>query len=292
MIDPIQKDKREIKTKKEEKEEKENKEKLDIRDIFEFFRLKLSLAMSLPFFVGVILTDKLIIFKPLRLFKIILAFIPVLLVSISGTLLNDYRDYENDLKNPKKAKKPLITGKINKDLAFKFAIIFITISFIISLMFKNLNYFILVLCGIGLTISYYFLKEKVPFDLIIDTFLLPVPILAGWYLISKNPFPSSLLFALLLLCINVYIHGALWDCEIDDVSTVKIIGKPVSWLCLVLTIILFCNILPSKMAVSKIGVLLLNLFFYLLYKKRKWNSYTHILILFGFLFFVDIIIHF
>jgi 4-hydroxybenzoate polyprenyltransferase len=279
---------------REEKEEKgkENEEKLDARDIFEFFRLKLSLAMSLPFFEGVILADKLIFFKPFKLLKAILAFIPVLLISIAGTLLNDYRDYENDLKNPKKAEKPLITGKINKELAFKFAIIFITISFMMSLAFKNLNYFTLVLCGICLAILYYFLKEKVPFDLIIDTFLLPIPILAGWYLISKNSFPTSLLFALLLLCINVYIHGALWDYEIDNISTVKTIGKSLSWLCLVLTIILFCVALPNKMIISKTAMLLLNLLFIYFMKNEKWNHYTFTLILFGLIFFTNMIVHF
>ena len=273
-------------------EKKETKEKLSIRDIYEFFRLKLSVSQTLPFFVGAILADKSIIFQPFKLLKTIISFFPMLLVSISGTLLNDYRDYENDLKNSKKAQKPLIQGKIDKESVFKFAILFITVSFIISLIFKNVRYFILVLCGIGLSIGYYFLKEVVPFDLIIDAFLLPVPILAGWYFVTKNPFPSSLLFALLILCINIYIHGALWDYEIDDISTLKTIGKPTSWFCLALTIILFCIVLPNKMIVSKIAMLLLNILFIHFMKNKKWDYYTNSLVCFGVVFFVNIIIHF
>ena len=274
-----------------EKKKKEI-EPLTIRNIFDFFRLKLSVAEALPFFIGLILADKSIIFHPFKLLKIGIAFIPVLLISISGTLLNDYRDYEEDLKNPKKAEKPLITGKIDKETAFKFAILFIVISFIISLLFKNIRYFILVLCGICLSISYYFLKEKVPFDLLIDTFLLPLPMLAGWYFIKEDPFPSPLLFALLILCIDIYIHGALWDYEIDNISTLKTIGKPASWLCLVLTIILFCIVLPNKMIISKMAMILLNLSFIYFMRNKKWNYYTYALILFGLVFFVNVIIHF
>ena len=274
-----------------EKEKKEI-EPLTIKDIYNFFRIKLSVSEALPFFIGVVLANKSIIFQPFRFLKISIAFLPVLLVSISGTLLNDYRDYEDDLENPKKAEKPLITGKIDKETAFKFAILFIVISFIISLLFKNIRYFILVLCGICLSISYYFLKEKVPFDLLIDTFLLPLPMLAGWYISTKNSFPTPLLFALLILCVDIYLHGALWDFDIDNTSTVKTIGKPTSWLCLTLTIILFCVVLPNEMIISKIAMLLLNILFIHFMKNKKWNYYTYTLLLFGLVFFIDIIIHF
>jgi hypothetical protein len=94
------------------------------------------------------------------------------------------------------------------------------------------------------------------------------------------------------LCINVYIHGALWDCEIDDVSTVKIIGKPMSWTCLILTVVLFCIMLDSKMMVSKMAMIILNLAFLYFMKNKKWNSYTYVLILFGLVFFADILVHF
>ena len=275
----------------EEKEENKIKS-LNTKDIYEFFRLKLSVSQALPFFVGAILSDKTIIFQPFKLLKTSIAFLPVLLVSISGSLLNDYSDFDQDLKNPKKAEKPLITGKIDKETALKFAIMFVILSFIISLMFKNIRYFILVLCGIGLSIGYYFLKEKVPFDLLIDAFLLPLPILSGWYFIRKDTFPISLLSALIILCINIYLHGALWDYNIDEISTVKVIGKKASLFTLIITTILFYIVLPKNMMISKIAMILLNLLFIYFLENKKWDCYTNSLVCFGVVFFINVIIHF
>ena len=65
-----------------------------------------------------------------------------------------------------------------------------------------------------------------------------------------------------------------------------------SWGCLVLTIILFWVVLPNKMIVSKISMVIFNILFIYFLKNKKWNYYTFTLLLFGIVFFTNVIIHF
>ena len=253
-----------------------NIEELNLNEISEFFRLKLSLSNALPYFFGSFIANH----KSLFNLKTYFGFIPVLLVSISGCLLNDIRDYKSDLKNPKKSDKPLITGKVSLDTAFKFGILFLIISFVLSL-FCNLGYFLIGLIGISLPIAYYFLKEIVPFDFLIDSFLLIVPISAGWYLTTDKIFPIKIFAFFILYCIQIYLHGAIYDFEVDEISTVKTIGLYPSWIILFLSMIFSVIIIPKHRILVLIDLLILNVIFIIVNKFRKWDIYTISLILTG-----------
>ena len=258
-----------------------NTEKLNLKDAIEFFRLKLSLSNALPYFFGSFIANH----KSLFNLKTYFGFIPVLLVSISGCLLNDIRDYKSDLKNPKKSDKPLITGKVSLDTAFKFGILFLIISFVLSLLFCNFRYFLIGLIGISLPIAYYFLKEIVPFDFLIDSLLLIVPISAGWYLTTNKTFPIQIFAFFILYCIQIYLHGAIYDFEVDEMSTVKTIGLYPSWVMLFLSMVFSVVILPKHRILVLIDLLILNLIFIIVNKFRKWDIYTISLILTGAILF-------
>lgn len=270
-----------------------------IKDYFDFFRLKLSIPQAMPFLAGAFIADKYVLFKPKYIIKLLIGFLPVLLTSISGCLLNDYSDYDNDILNPKKSDKPLIKGVFKKESALKLGIFFVVVSIIISLLFNNIYYFLLVILGIFLSISYCYLKEKPPFDFIIDSLLLPVPMMAGYYFINDKksinkikPFPFELFISLFIVCIIVYLHGAIWDFSVDNNSTVKTIGLKYSWILYLLSTILFCLIPKHKLFVSKLALLLLNTYFIILLKKQEWKKYTYALILFGVIYFANIMVSF
>ena len=252
------------------------------------FRWKLSLAQALPYFVGAMLANKLSIFNIITW----IGFVPVLLVSVSGCMLNDVRDFESDLKNPKKANKPLVKGRISTDTVYKAGILCISLAFVLSLSFCNFKYFLLVLAGIGFSTGYYFLKETSPFDLIIDTFLLPVPVLAGWFFLSDKSFPVNILFSLLSLCVLIYFMGVLVDFDIDDISTAKIVGKPISYLLMCFSNLIFCVVLPKNMLISKFAMIGYNIAFFYSLVSEKWKLYTWFTIIFGLIFFADLLIHF
>ena len=251
-------------------------------------RWKLSFSQSLPYFAGAMLVNRSSVFNPM----IWIGFVPVLLISISGCLLNDASDYESDLKNPKKADKPLVKGYISVDTAYKVGILYISLAFVLSLLLCNFKYFFLILVGICLSIGYYFLKEISPFDLIIDAFLLPVPVLAGWYILCDDIFPVNILSALILICILIYFMGAIVDFNVDDISTAKIIGKPMSYLLMCFSTLIFCVILSDNILISKFAIIGYIIAFLYCLVSKKWKLYTYFTIIFGLLFFTDLLIHF
>ena len=258
-----------------------------LRNIVKFFRLKLALPMSLPYFFGALLADKSAIFRLKTYFN----FIPVLLSSMSGTLLNDYRDYYEDLKNPKKFDKPLIQKKIPKEFAYIFGIILLILSFLISfLMYESKNVKISIFL-VFLPLGYYYLKEIPPFDMLINSLILPVSIIIGWYNITDRIFPIRLLIFLILFCILFYINGAIFDYNYDKISTVKILGKSLSWILLFTVLLIILYSLPRKLIISKISLILFQIIFIFVEITRKWKIYTYATFISGILIFPDILLH-
>ena len=256
----------------------------NLETLIRFFRLKLSFPMSLPYFFGAIMADKKSIFR----LKTYIIFVPVLLSSMSGTLLNDYRDYFEDLKNPKKSDKPLITGEIPKECALICGIILLIFAVLTTfLIFKSL---ILSTLPIIFALGYYFLKSVPPFDLIINNLLLPMSILSGWYSATYDCFDIKLMTFLILFSNLFYLNGAIFDYNYDKTSTVKTLGKLLSLYFLFVTLIASLYILPKKLLISKISIILLQLTFILVTITRNWKLYTYITCISGMLLFSNILL--
>ena len=256
----------------------------NIRVFIKFFRLKLSFPMSLPYFFGAMLADKSTMFK----LKTYINFIPVLLGSISGTLLNDYRDYYEDLNNPKKYDKPLVTGAIPREFALICGIILLILSTLISFIVFESK--LIPIFSIFMSLGYYFLKTVPPFDLIINSLILPSSILAGWYSATDRLFDIKLLIFLIFFCILFYFNGAIFDYEYDEKSTVKTLGKPLSWFFLFITLIVSLYILPKKLIISKISLILNQTMFVFTEITKNWRIYTYATCIFGILIFPDILL--
>jgi len=136
------------------------------------------------------------------LIKTVLAFVLFCILSGAAYLLNDIQDLEEDKLHPKKSKRPLASGKLEKKHAF-FASLLLVLLGLTGAYFLNINFFIVLLVYFILQIAYSnWLKHVV----IIDVFLIAtgyfLRVIAGGLAISVQISPwlfiCSILIALFL----------------------------------------------------------------------------------------------
>lgn len=136
------------------------------------------------------------------LIKTVLAFVLFCILSGASYLLNDIQDLDEDKLHPKKSKRPLASGKLEKKHAF-FASLLLVLLGLTGAYFLNINFFIVLLVYFILQIAYSnWLKHVV----IIDVFLIAtgyfLRVIAGGLAISVQISPwlfiCSILIALFL----------------------------------------------------------------------------------------------
>jgi 4-hydroxybenzoate polyprenyltransferase len=136
------------------------------------------------------------------LIKTVLAFVLFCILSGAAYLLNDIQDLDEDKLHPKKSKRPLASGKLEKKHAF-FASLLLVLLGLTGAYFLNINFFIVLLVYFILQIAYSnWLKHVV----IIDVFLIAtgyfLRVIAGGLAISVQISPwlfiCSILIALFL----------------------------------------------------------------------------------------------
>lgn len=258
---------------------------MSLKDILKLFRVRLTLSMTIPFFLGCILADKTILKNPRQLLESIKAFSILFMITSAGCLLNDYRDLEIDKKNPRKAEKPLVKGKVSKEFVIKLATIILVFCFLCSL--KNTKLFVLTTIGIAGAIFYFLFKEVYLFDFLLNSFLLVTLVGFGWILNTNKPYPSYLILPQILIASMIYLHGAIWDIESDSFSTVKLLGKNTSFLLCIFCEFLFLILVPNKLIVSKLTSILFNTMFFVAYYIQNWNLYMLNMILFGGIYILE-----
>lgn len=159
---------------------------------------------SASIFFGTVVAVFLYGYEPVMITKTIIAFIGISLLSSTAYVLNDLADKESDKKHPIKKKRPIASGKITETQAIIIATLLLTISLTIL---YCLNIFLLII-GIIFIINntlYSFkpfrLKNKTFFDVITAGLDFPLRVLIGWYSITTNIVPSSvLLFPFFIAC--------------------------------------------------------------------------------------------
>jgi 4-hydroxybenzoate polyprenyltransferase len=136
------------------------------------------------------------------LIKTVLAFVLFCILSGASYLLNDIQDLDEDKLHPKKSKRPLASGKLEKKHAL-FASLLLVLLGLTGAYFLNINFFIVLLVYFILQIAYSnWLKHVV----IIDVFLIAtgyfLRVIAGGLAISVQISPwlfiCSILIALFL----------------------------------------------------------------------------------------------
>jgi 4-hydroxybenzoate polyprenyltransferase len=136
------------------------------------------------------------------LIKTVLAFVLFCILSGAAYLLNDIQDLDEDKLHPKKSKRPLASGKLEKKHAL-FASLLLVLLGLTGAYFLNINFFIVLLVYFILQIAYSnWLKHVV----IIDVFLIAtgyfLRVIAGGLAISVQISPwlfiCSILIALFL----------------------------------------------------------------------------------------------
>jgi 4-hydroxybenzoate polyprenyltransferase len=99
--------------------------------------------------------------------KLILGFIAFSLVASSIYIINDYRDIEDDKKNPEKKSRPLASGKVSKPAALIICVLLLITGFAIAFFIRDKFLFVLGIYFI-LNLAYSFGLKTIPIlDIII-----------------------------------------------------------------------------------------------------------------------------
>ena len=132
------------------------------------------------------------------LLKTVIAFVKFCILSGSLYLLNDIFDQTEDKHHPKKFKRPIASGEINRGLALSLFVVLSLIALVLGF-FLNLNFFIAAVVYFVLQIVYSIrLKHVVILDVFIVAAGFVIRVVAGGLVIDV-PISSWLLICTLLL---------------------------------------------------------------------------------------------
>lgn len=127
-------------------------------------------AKNLLIFLPAIMSH--LIFDPIVLKNAILAFFSFSFVASTGYLINDIIDFNSDKKNEYKAKRPLASGTVSKNIYLVLAVCLFVAAIILSFAISR-DFLMILLIYFVLSLSYsYFLKSILALDVLV---------LAGFY---------------------------------------------------------------------------------------------------------------
>ena len=125
---------------------------------------------------------------PTSLFRTIIAFVLLCLMSSAVYLMNDLADIESDRQHPEKKKRPLPSGILNPTVAQVAAVVFAVGSLIAGFLL-NTNFGLIILSYLVLQIAYtFYLKRIVLLDITAVTTGFVLRIAAGTALIEVQRF--------------------------------------------------------------------------------------------------------
>ncbi len=147
-------------------------------------------------FAGIIFSKNLFNFD--YLFKVILAFFLFSIVSGCGYIINDIKDIERDKIHPKKAKRPIASGKLSISTGILFVSFLLPISLFLSFLLEK-KFFLATLSYILLDIIYtFYLKNIVILDVLSLSFFFLLRVLAGTWVINVETSPWLLICTVLI----------------------------------------------------------------------------------------------
>ena len=228
-----------------------------------------------------------------RKFSINYYFIGGLITVLSSTttsLMNDYLDYNSDLTNPRKKKKPLILGQVPKELNLILTAIIIFFEFIIVIHTRKIIFYVFLIVGLFETFGYYKLKYVPPFDLLFNAFCSIIPFCCGWILSSNKSLPIRTIIMNILFVTVVFLHGDIWDEKYDKISTVKLIGKNKATNLTYLILALLFYMLNSSCI--KYILIFFQFSFSIAYRLQSWKIYKIILVIVSLIVFLRFITDF
>lgn len=135
-------------------------------------------------FSSLIFGEKLL--DPISFLKVFCGFLLFCLVSGSGYLINDIIDEEKDKAHPEKSKRPIASGSLKKGHAITIAILFITISILLSYPL-GINFTLSLLFYLTLSLSYsLWLKKIVIIDILALSCGFVLRVIAGGVIINVS----------------------------------------------------------------------------------------------------------
>ena len=243
---------------------------MKFKDFLLWIRLKFCYPLSITYFIGPLVYGSL--FSP----RVFVGWLGAFLLITSGSLMNDARDYHEDMNNPKKKNKPLQKGIISPETTKKtaFWVWLFGSGMIFWLMLFNHMLILPGLGSIGLPVLYFYGKDKPPLDLVCDLLLLPLPVVFGFGMCGASC-PPRFLVGLLVVCTLAYGHDMLYDLSVDKSTTLKVLYIWRPWVPHAILIGLgglFVVVEPTWVGwVVGIGY---NAVFYYVYYTRRWQVYV------------------
>lgn len=147
-------------------------------------------------FAGIIFSKNLFNFE--YLVKIIFSFLIFSIVSGCGYIINDLKDREIDKLHPKKAKRPIASGKLSSTSAIISVSILLPISIFLSFLLEK-KFFVATSSYILLDIIYtFYLKNIVILDVLSLSFFFLLRVLAGTWVINVETSPWLLICTVLI----------------------------------------------------------------------------------------------
>lgn len=151
---------------------------------------------NLFIFAGIIFSKNLLNFDYLT--KVIFSFLVFSMVSGCGYIINDLKDRERDKLHPKKAKRPIASGKLSSNSAIISVSILLPISIFFSFLLEK-KFFIATSSYILLDIIYtFYLKDIVILDVLSLSFFFLLRVLAGTWVINVETSPWLLICTVLI----------------------------------------------------------------------------------------------
>lgn len=147
-------------------------------------------------FAGIIFSKNLFNFE--YLVKVIFSFLIFSIVSGCGYIINDLKDREIDKLHPKKAKRPIASGKLSSTSAIISVSILLPISIFLSFLLEK-KFFVATSSYILLDIIYtFYLKKIVILDVLSLSFFFLLRVLAGTWVINVETSPWLLICTVLI----------------------------------------------------------------------------------------------
>lgn len=151
---------------------------------------------NLFIFAGIIFSKNLLNFDYLT--KVIFSFLVFSMVSGCGYIINDLKDRERDKLHPKKAKRPIASGKLSSTSAIISVSILLPISIFFSFLLEK-KFFIATSSYILLDIIYtFYLKDIFILDVLSLSFFFLLRVLAGTWVINVETSPWLLICTVLI----------------------------------------------------------------------------------------------
>ena len=191
-----------------------------MKAIWDLLRLEHGIMYGIAVIIGIIVSS-----ENLELDKAILGFLTALFCQASSFALNDYLDYEVDLKN-RRMDRPLVRGDLKREHALILAIALAPFGFISAYLIS----FQAFLFAFGITVLGYFydlkLKEYGIFGNIYIAFTMGAPFLFGGIIAERLNVQIVILFLLAFLSgLGREIMKGIEDVEGDALRGVKSVAR-------------------------------------------------------------------